>query len=73
MRAYLVKDNVQVNSIRKFAGTQAGVREIKAEMIEAGAPKKGITVEEIDVPMDKAGLLEFLNELVNPKEAARRP
>ncbi len=52
----------------KFVGTQADARKTR---IEFEAPYKHqkkqdrpeITVEEVDVPTDKAGLIDFLNRL----------
>ena len=52
-----------------FAGTQADARKPRIEFeapFKALKPKDRpeVTVEEVDVPTDKKGLLEFLNELV---------
>ena len=62
MRAYVVKNTV--SGAKRFAGTQAEVRETKAEM----GDKKDLSVEEVDVPMAKAELLNFINGLLNQTE-----
>jgi len=49
----------------KFAGSQAQVREIKAEFVEKhGANKKQIEVEDVEIRTDKQGLIEDLNKLL---------
>lgn len=58
-----------VDGVVQFAGTQADARKTR---IDFEAPFKSlkpkdrpeVTVEEVDVPTDKKGLIEFLNELV---------
>lgn len=58
-----------VDGVVQFAGTQADARKTR---IDFEAPFKSlkpkdrpeVKVEEIDVPTDKKGLIEFLNELV---------
>lgn len=62
-------DGEDVNGIIKFSGSQADARK---DRIEAEEPFKKlkpkdrpvVTVEEVDVPTDKKGLIEFLNSLV---------
>lgn len=57
------------DDMTQFAGTQADARKTR---IEFEAPFKSlkpkdrpeITVEEVEVPTDKKGLIEFLNGLV---------
>lgn len=58
-----------VDGVVQFAGTQADARKTR---IDFEAPFKSlkpkdrpeVKVEEIDVPTDKKGLIEYLNELV---------
>lgn len=58
-----------VDGVVQFAGSQADARKTR---IDFEAPFKSlkpkdrpeVKVEEIDVPTDKKGLIEFLNELV---------
>lgn len=58
-----------VDGVVQFAGTQADARKTR---IDFEAPFKSlkpkdrpeVTVEEVDVPTDKKGLIEYLNELV---------
>jgi len=57
------------DGVVQFAGTQADARKVR---IDFEAPFKffkpkdrpEVTVEEVDVPTDKAGLLAYLNHLV---------
>lgn len=58
-----------VDGVVQFAGTQADARKTR---IDFEAPFKSlkpkdrpeVTVEEVEVPTDKKGLIEYLNELV---------
>lgn len=61
MRCY----QVQVPGCKKrFAGTQAEVRTLKAELMEACVcDKKQVQVTEVEVLLAKDELLSFLNEL----------
>ena len=62
-------DDEDVDGDVRFAGSQADARKTR---IDFEAPFKSlkpkdrpeVTVEEIDVPTDKKGLIEFLNGLV---------
>lgn len=48
----------------RFGGTAAQTRDMKATLVEEfGVKKKDVESEEIDIPMAKADLLEFINEL----------
>lgn len=58
------------NPHRKYAGTQADARKVRIaeeshykDMKPKDRPT--VTVEEVDVPTDKAGLLAYLNKLVS--------
>ena len=62
-------DGEDVESDCRFAGSQADARKVRIELeapFKALKPKDRpeVTVEEIDVPTDKKGLIEFLNGLV---------
>ena len=52
-----------------FAGTQADARKVRvafeAPFKELKQKERPVAVEEVDVPTDKAGLLAYLNHLVN--------
>ena len=58
-----------VDGVVQFAGSQADARKTR---IDFEAPFKSlkpkdrpeVTVEEVDVPTDKKGLIEYLNELM---------
>ena len=62
-------DDEDVDGDVRFAGSQADARKTR---IDFEAPFKSlkpkdrpeVTVEEVDVPTDKKGLIEFLNGLV---------
>jgi hypothetical protein len=62
MRLYKVcwKEGGEVVRTR-FAGSMAQVREVKAGFITAGALKKAVEHEEVEVPTGKQPLLDFLN------------
>ena len=58
-----------VDGVVQFAGSQADARKVRIEMetpFKHLKPKDRpeVTVEEIEVPTDKKGLIEYLNELV---------
>ena len=59
-----------VDGVVQFAGTQADARKTRIEFeapFKELKPKErpDVAVEEVDVPTDKAGLLAYLNHLVN--------
>lgn len=46
----------------RYAGTQADARATRDELMSKfGVKKKDVSIKEIEVPTDKAGLLEFIN------------
>lgn len=74
MKLYLVTspcyvfadDNVAIET-KVYAGTQADARKVRIEFEQQFKDLKPlkrpkVTVEEIDVPTNKEGLLKFLNE-----------
>ena len=68
--AYILPNDEEIDGVVQFVGTQADVRKV---CIAFEAPFKelkpkerpDVVVEEVDVPTDKAGLLAYLNHLVN--------
>lgn len=42
-------------------GTQSDASAVRAAAVRDGAKRKDVETEAVDVPTDKAGLLEFLN------------
>lgn len=54
------KDGVDVN-VTKYVGAKSEGVAYRKELMEAGAKRKDITEEEVNVPTDKTGLLAFLN------------
>lgn len=60
MRCYLVKGGGKM----RYAATVAASVEARNKIIEdTGARKKDVEVEQTDIPMSKAELLVFINEL----------
>lgn len=60
MRAYLV----QAKGRKRYAGTQADARTTRDDFVEElGVKKKEVDIEEVDIPYDKGGMLQFINEL----------
>lgn len=71
MRAYQVtaKDGDTVLGTR-YAGTQADARTKRDElMAQFDVKKKQVSIDEVEVPVAKAGLLEFINELASQADA----
>ncbi len=71
MRAYQItaKDGDTVLGTR-YAGTQADARTKRDELVETFDVKKNqVTIDEVEVPVAKADLLEFINELASKADA----
>jgi len=73
MRAYEVKavegDDDELLG-RRFGATQADARAKRDELMEKfGVKKSACTIEEVEIPMAKAELLEFINELASENDA----
>ena len=71
MRAYQVtaKDGDTVLGTR-YAGTQADARTKRDElMAQFDVKKNQVTIDEVEVPVAKADLLEFINELASQADA----
>jgi hypothetical protein len=66
MKLYLVHGIVRtpnsVETVFRWCGTQAECTATRKEFIERGASKYDTHIKEIEVPTNKAGLLEFLNK-----------
>lgn len=65
MRAYkvTVHDGDELLATR-FAGTQADVRAMRDQLMsDFNVKKKDVSTEETEIPMGKAELLKFINEL----------
>jgi hypothetical protein len=60
MRCYLVK----CPGAKRYAATNADARTTREELVEQlGVKKKDIEIEQTDIPVAKADLLEFINGL----------
>ncbi len=65
MRCYLVK----LNERKRYAATQAESRETRDRLLtEVGGKKGDATIEQTDMPLSKADLLEFINKLLEESE-----
>lgn len=60
MRAYLVKGA----DTKKYCGTQAQVSATKKELMASGLKRKDINVNDVEIPDDKQGKLDFINSLL---------
>lgn len=49
----------------RYVGSQSEAVAARKALLELGAKRKDIDSLEVDVPTDKAGLMAFLNQLVN--------
>jgi hypothetical protein len=72
MRAYEITAGVDDTTLAvRFAGTQADAREARNELVEQFDIKKSnVSIDEVEIPVAKAGLLEFINELSARADAA---
>lgn len=60
MRCYLVKGP----GAKRYAGTNADARVTREDLVaKLGCKKKDVEIEPTDIPVAKADLLEFINEL----------
>lgn len=67
MKLYLVHGSIKTGdtgyeTVAKWVGTQADCAATRADFINKGAKRADLTTDEINVPTDKTGLLEFLNK-----------
>ena len=65
MKLYLVhgfiKTPTTCETVATWVGSQAEAATARKNFIEKGAKRADLTTDEINVPVDKAGLIEFLN------------
>lgn len=64
-----LSDSISLDAVTEFAGSQADARKTRMSLEEPFKSLKPkarpeVTVTEVDVPTNKKGLIEFLNELV---------
>lgn len=65
MRAYEVSVVVDGKKIRGFAGTQGEAKTARQTLVDNhGVKKSSVSIDEVDIPTDKTGLLGFINKLV---------
>lgn len=68
MRLYRVSLPTEGKLIQGFAGSQADASKARQTLVDKFNVKKSlVTIEEVDVPTNKAGLLDYLNTLVGVK------
>jgi len=66
MRCYLV----QGGGRKRYASTNADATATRNTIVEeTGAKKKDVTIEQTDIPVAKADLLEFINTLCAETDA----
>lgn len=66
MKLYLITENTESpNAHVIWAGSQAGAASARKEMLARGATRKDTKTYEVDVPTNKEGLMQFLNDLGN--------
>jgi hypothetical protein len=60
------KDDATEKNLLQYASSQGDAAGKKRDMLEkyrdAGLKRSAITIEEVDVPTSKAGLIDWLNE-----------
>lgn len=66
MRLYRVIS--QTSETSSWAGSQSDVAELKRGMLEDGAKRKEISVEDVEVPTNKASLILWLNSNCKHKD-----
>lgn len=62
MKLYRVSANADVQKI-VWVGTQSDAAKTRKELVADGFKRAELSTEEVDVPTNKEGLLEFLNKL----------
>lgn len=69
MKFYLVTADIEnheeTGTKSKWVVSQSDAAGARKELIEQGAKRKDLKTFELDIPTDKAGLLEFLNDYRN--------
>lgn len=51
--------------ITRWVGTQSDAAKTRKELVADGFKRAELSTEEVDVPTNKEGMLEFLNKLEN--------
>lgn len=65
MRLYRVSLRTEERLIQGFAGSQADASKARQTLVDKfGVRKAAVEIQEVDVPTQKAGLLDYLNKLV---------
>ena len=65
MRAYEVYVVVDGKTIKGYAGTQGEAKTARQTLVDNhGVKKSSVSITDVDIPTDKAGLLAFVNKLV---------
>jgi len=69
VRAYRIGATVTEDEERlaivRFGGSMKEATDARQSLVDAyGVKKSSVSIDEVDVPTDKPGLLRFLNELV---------
>jgi len=65
MRCYTVTTRTSP-PLKRFAGTQADAKKTRDQlMVDADVKKKDVVIEETEVPVAKAALIQFLNDLID--------
>ena len=64
MKLYRVSANADVQKV-VWVGTQSDAAKTRKEFVADGFKRAELSTEEVDVPTNKEGLLEFLNKLEN--------
>jgi len=62
MRLYLCHGHINGDTFFRWLGSQADCSKYRAEQTAKGAKRADIKTDEVEVPTNKAGLLEFLNK-----------
>lgn len=64
MRCYLVSTESNGNKSKRYAGTNADAKTTRDDFVaRLAVKKKDVDIEQVEVPADKNGLLEFINGL----------
>lgn len=68
MRLYKISttlsDAAESKRVTKFVGSQVEAASVRKDLVAQGVKRKDIESIEVEVPTDKAGLMEYLNKLV---------
>ena len=66
MKLYLVHGSIKkaddFETVAKWCGSQSECASARKEFTAQGAKRADLTTDEVEVPTNKAGLIEFLNK-----------